>query len=82
MLNACFLHLVVLGWQNNCERLDDIRVTLSALSTEIDISVLYHGLDPKSIHCLVSMVRFPVFFYVISIFYNFLGEGGGFLVIH
>ncbi|CAI9787272.1 unnamed protein product [Fraxinus pennsylvanica] len=50
------IFITVLGWQNNCESLDDIRVTLAALSTEIDISVLYHGLDPKSIHCLVSMV--------------------------
>ncbi|KAL2465300.1 Ubiquitin carboxyl-terminal hydrolase-related protein [Abeliophyllum distichum] len=50
--------VTVLGWQNICESIDDIKETLAALSTEIDISVLYHGLDPKSIHSLVSMVCF------------------------
>ncbi|XP_071909441.1 uncharacterized protein [Coffea arabica] len=38
----------VLGWQNTCEHVDDITGTLTALSTEMDISVLYRGLDLKN----------------------------------
>ncbi|XP_015067568.1 uncharacterized protein LOC107012282 [Solanum pennellii] len=46
----------VLGWQNTCESVGDITATLSALSTEVDIGVLYHGLAPKNKHRLISMV--------------------------
>ncbi|XP_057443061.1 uncharacterized protein LOC130734595 isoform X2 [Lotus japonicus] len=48
--------MTVLGWQNSCESADDITATVEALSTEMDISVLYRGLDPKSTHSLVSVV--------------------------
>ncbi|XP_071701790.1 uncharacterized protein [Rutidosis leptorrhynchoides] len=46
----------VLGWQNTCERVEDIKSTLTALSTEIDLSVLYRGLDPINKRRLVSVV--------------------------
>ncbi|KAJ8536431.1 hypothetical protein K7X08_034832 [Anisodus acutangulus] len=46
----------VLGWQNTCESVGDIKATLSALSTEVDIGVLYRGLDPKNKHSLISVV--------------------------
>ncbi|XP_074316976.1 uncharacterized protein LOC141653194 [Silene latifolia] len=46
----------VLGWQNTCENLDDIKSTLATLETEIDISKLYRGVDPQNSHHLVSVV--------------------------
>ncbi|KAL4566551.1 hypothetical protein LXL04_030668 [Taraxacum kok-saghyz] len=46
----------VLGWQNTCESVEDIKATLTALSTDIDLSVLYRGLDPKNTRTLVSVV--------------------------
>ncbi|CAI9285304.1 unnamed protein product [Lactuca saligna] len=46
----------VLGWQNTCESVEDIKATLAALSTEIDLSVLYRGLDPNNRRILVSVV--------------------------
>ncbi|KAL8042153.1 hypothetical protein ABFX02_09G032600 [Erythranthe guttata] len=47
---------IVLGWQNKRESVEDITATLAAFSTEIDVSVLYRGLDPQNHHRLVSMV--------------------------
>ncbi|XP_052176364.1 uncharacterized protein LOC127790750 isoform X4 [Diospyros lotus] len=46
----------VLGWQNTCESAEDITATLAALATEVDIGVLYRGLDPQNKRCLVSVV--------------------------
>lgn len=56
--------VAVVGWQNTCESADDIAATLSALSTKIDISVLYRGLDPKHMHNLVSVVSIYVILYM------------------
>ncbi|XAR50103.1 Ubiquitinyl hydrolase 1 [Bertholletia excelsa] len=46
----------VVGWQNTCESAEDITATLASLATEMDIAVLYRGLDPKNRYCLVSVV--------------------------
>lgn len=56
LLSLTCMLFTVLGWQNTCESANDITETLAALSTNIDISVLYPGLDPKCIHNLVSVV--------------------------
>ncbi|CAM8929160.1 unnamed protein product [Rhodiola kirilowii] len=48
--------ITVLGWQKTRESSEDIIATLSALNTEIDISVLYCGIDPNSKYRLVSLV--------------------------
>ncbi|XP_039062565.1 uncharacterized protein LOC120207108 isoform X3 [Hibiscus syriacus] len=54
--NPPHVFTTVLGWQNTCESADGIAATLAALNNEIDISVLYRGLDPKNKHNLVSVV--------------------------
>ncbi|KAK9669309.1 hypothetical protein RND81_13G122700 [Saponaria officinalis] len=54
--NPPHVFTAVLGWQNTSESVDNIKATLETLSTEIDISVLYRGLDPQNPHHLVSVV--------------------------
>ncbi|KAL8244088.1 hypothetical protein R6Q59_010346 [Mikania micrantha] len=54
--NPPHVFTTVLGWQNTCESVENIKATLAALSTEIDLSVLYRGLDPKNTRRLVSVV--------------------------
>ena len=68
-----FWGLAVLGWQNTCESVEDIAATLAALNTEIDISIMYRGLDPKSIYSLASVVRvYYMFFFWLSMILTLL----------
>lgn len=41
-----------------CETVEDIKETLKALSPEIDIGLIYQGLEPGKKYCLVSVVLF------------------------
>ncbi|XP_076903459.1 uncharacterized protein LOC143558512 isoform X2 [Bidens hawaiensis] len=54
--NPPHVFTTVLGWQNTSESVEDIKATLAALSAEIDLSVLYRGLDPNNTRRLVSVV--------------------------
>ncbi|XP_042468478.1 uncharacterized protein LOC122051406 isoform X1 [Zingiber officinale] len=46
----------VLGWQSTTESADDISATLAAITADVDIGVLYCGIDKGSKHSLISMV--------------------------
>lgn len=46
----------MLGWQNGRESFEDISVTVDAIDVDVDIGVVYRGLDEGSQHHLVSVV--------------------------
>lgn len=46
----------MLGWQNGRESFEDISVTVDAIDVDMDIGVVYRGLDEGSRHRLVSVV--------------------------
>ncbi|KAL6960700.1 hypothetical protein U1Q18_038463 [Sarracenia purpurea var. burkii] len=48
--------ITVLCWKSISEKIYDVSETLTALSTEIDIGVLFEGLDAGNVHSLISMV--------------------------
>ena len=59
-----YLYLIwvvaVLGWETASECVEHISATLEVLGTEIDLGVMFEGLDTGHKHSLVSMVRLPL----------------------
>ncbi|GBG82410.1 hypothetical protein CBR_g34786 [Chara braunii] len=45
----------LLGWQKTRENIEDIRSTLKAIDTDIDIGIIYDGVDKGMRHRLVSV---------------------------
>ncbi|KAJ4707580.1 Ubiquitin carboxyl-terminal hydrolase-related protein [Melia azedarach] len=54
----CLPHvfIIVLDWQNTAESFYDISATMSTLSSELDLSLLFHGYQPGNEYFHVSML--------------------------
>ncbi|MED6139064.1 hypothetical protein PIB30_080340 [Stylosanthes scabra] len=50
-----FFDVLVLGWKNTCECAHARTTIVATLHTQIDISLQYRGLDPKSTHSFGSL---------------------------
>ncbi|KAH6556463.1 hypothetical protein KP509_1Z176700 [Ceratopteris richardii] len=53
---APHVFIIVLGWQNSRESLEDISATMDTITLEIDAGVIYCGLDKGFKHQLVSVI--------------------------
>lgn len=46
----------VVGWQNNRENVEDISATVDAIDMDVDVGIVYRGLDEGFKHRLVSVI--------------------------
>ncbi|THG04001.1 hypothetical protein TEA_007134 [Camellia sinensis var. sinensis] len=56
------------SWESLEEPAHKISATLGALSTKIDIGVIYEGLDPGNTHYLISMVCYGLEHYICLVY--------------
>ncbi|KAL7255775.1 hypothetical protein ACSBR1_009829 [Camellia fascicularis] len=56
------------SWESLEEPAHKISATLGALSTKIDIGVIYEGLDPRNTHYLISMVCYGLEHYICFVY--------------
>lgn len=54
--SAPHVFITVLGWQNSRESSEDISATMDAIAVEMDVGVVYCGLDKGFKHRLVSVI--------------------------
>ncbi|KAL7255778.1 hypothetical protein ACSBR1_009832 [Camellia fascicularis] len=62
------LSIAILSWESLEEPAHKISATLGALSTKIDIGVIYEGLDPGNTHYLISMVCYGLEHYICFVY--------------
>ncbi|KAI5055394.1 hypothetical protein GOP47_0028915 [Adiantum capillus-veneris] len=54
--SAPHVFIIVLGWQNSRESLEDISATMDAIAVDMDVGVVYRGLDKGFKHRLISVI--------------------------